>query len=154
MRKKQRTIVAGIATLLAVGLTVSVISLSARIGNIEKTRTIGVSEYKIGFLDDVTGKEPDEQESIGLYMKDFVLVDGLTCELAEDSKIEYTINFYDEDYQFISALDLAEDFDGLNVPVNAKYGKIEIRPTADKDGKVTVFEKSDYAKMLTVTVSK
>lgn len=154
MKKSQRTLMFALVGFVAVGLIASVIALSVRIGKVETTRTIGSSEYKIGVLDDTSGKEPEEQENVGIFMKDYVLVDGLKCELAEDAKVEYSINFYDEDYKFISVVDYEGDFDGSEIPDGAKYARIEIRPTADKDGKVTLLEKTDYAKMLTVTVSK
>ena len=154
MRKNQKILVFTLIAVLFTGLLATVVAFNARIERVETERTVNAYEYRIGVLDDTSGKEPDEQESIGIFTKDYLLVEGLKCELAEDSKVEYSINFYTEDYKFISVVDYEGDFDGSEIPEGAKYAKIEIRPTADKDGKVTLLEKSDYAKMLTVTVSK
>lgn len=140
------------------------VSLAKRVDNLEPTKTVRSSAYARGLLDDETGKLPSEDiDYSGIHMKEFISVDGLKCELSEDAKIKYQINFFDEDYAFIgvtarliSDYDAAEDEELLSGGdyAGAKFALIEIIPTADADGVVTSTEVSKYAKQLTVTYNK
>ncbi len=145
--------IAAAVVLLAAGL----IALFVKISGNETTRQIGYTEYAVGRLSDTDGKTLVKDDDSGIYMKDYVETDGLQVELAKDAKITYQINFYDENYKLLASggvKDMTANLAASDIPANAKYARIEIIPTADKDGKVGTFEVKDYAKMLIVTVKK
>lgn len=156
--RKRLSAILAIAVALSVALTVfGFISLFKKVDNLEPTKTVSSSAYARGLLDDSTGKLPKDSEDIdysGIHMKEFITVDGLKCEIAEDGDIKYEINFFDEDHQFISVSKRTTDYDGTENPEGAKFALIEIIPTADADGIVNSSEVRNYAKQLTVTYNK
>ena len=84
-------------------------------------------------------------------------VEGLKVEVAKNATVKYQVNYYDEDKKFLAVQTLTEDFDSANMPSEAstaEYVKIEIIPTDDDDGEVSLLEKSGYVKQVSVTVAK
>ena len=157
--KRKGNIILTVALVAVIALgTFGFINLFKRVDNLEPTKTVSSSAYARGLLDDTTGKLPKDSEDVdysGIHMKEFITVDGLKCELAEDAKIKYTINFFDEDYEFISVTNkMNTNYDGTNNPEGAKFALIEIMPTADADGIVNSSEVRGYANQLTVTYNK
>ena len=138
------------------------VSLIKRIGKLETTETVGtLFTYEIGKLNDNTGrgyKKADiadvDDYYAWMHLKNYINADGLTCELAENAKVRYQINFYDENYQFLEVATMTEDYDGSENPIGAKFAIIEISPTAYPDGEIQSDEVIKYAKMLTVTYAK
>ena len=159
---KKSIIITVICIVAAILVTVVCVSIFKRLDNVETKKTVGTfSTYEIGKLDDETGRaykknqiEDVEDYDQWIHLKSYVNADGIKCEIAEKAKIAYQINFYDEDYQFISVMDLTSDYSGTANPEGAKYAIIEIKPLADPDGVVSNSEVSVYAKMLTVTYNK
>lgn len=157
-KRKTFNIICGIAfVIFAVAMITSVIALNVKLNNSITTVKVAPSAYSIGVLDDETGKTPTEQESIAIYTKNYLPVNGLKCQIAAGANIRYQVNFYDADYIYLGMKTYTTDY--ITLPSEeafetAKYAKIEIFPTADEDGMVTVLEVSKYAKMLTVTYNK
>lgn len=118
----------------------------------EKTKDVGGwTQYEIGLLDETSGKEVKGTTSI--RTKKFITTDGFTVEAIDDASVKYTLVFYDEEKEFMSAqTDLTGDFDGTGIPEGAKYVKIEITPQNDPE--VSWTEIGGYEKQLTVTVNK
>ena len=151
-----------VIALVAVLATIVCVSIFKRLDKVETTKTVGTfATYEIGKLDDETGRaykknqiEDVEDYDQWIHLKSYINADGIKCEIAEKAKIAYQINFYDEDYQFISVMDLTDDYSGTANPEGAKYVIIEIKPLADPDGVVSASEVSGYAKLLTVTYNK
>ena len=113
------------------------------------TETLASIDYKIGALDE-DGKFDDSKASI--VTKDFNTVDGLTVEFNEDAEVTVKIFFYDEDEKFVSATEeLSSDYTFVETD-GVKYFKVVITPTDDND--ITLFEKSGYAKQVTITINK
>ncbi len=135
-------------------LAAALIAVIVKISDKDTTKQIGYTAYKVGRLSDTDGKTLVKDDESGIYMKDYVEVDGLMVELAKDAKITYQINFYDESYKFISVKDMTANLAASDIPATAKYARIEIIPTADKDGKVGLLEVKEYAEMLIVKVKK
>ena len=158
----KKTIVIIVSLVAVILIAVAGISIFTRLDKVETTKTVGsFYTYEIGKLDDETGRaykknqiEDVEDYDQWIHLKSYVNADGIKCEIAEKAKIAYQINFYDEDYQFISVMDLTSDYSGTANPEGAKYAIIEIKPLADPDGVVSSSEVSTYAKLLTVTYNK
>lgn len=163
LKRKTRLIIGIIAAVLVVGAFVSIIF---KIDKLETTKTVGTFlTYEVGKLNDTTGKgykkadieNVDDYEE-WMHLKEYINADGLKCELAEDAKIIYQVNFYDENYVFLGKVDCTTDYDFSKNTVesltSAKFALIEISPTADPDGVISATELSKYAKMLTVTYNK
>lgn len=140
-------------------------SLFKRVDKLEPTKTVSTSAYSRGLLSDTTGKLPKEKEDIdysGIHTNGYINVDGLICEIVTGAKIRYQINYYTEDYGFIGVVSMTTDYDSAEDAElqengnfeTAKYVKIEIIPTADPDGEVSIFEVASYAKLLNVTYNK
>ena len=156
MRKSSLILTIILAFVVVLG-AIGFVSLFKRVDKLEPTKTVSVSQYARGLLSDTTGRLPKDSTDIdysGIHMKSYINADGLICEIAKDAKIKYEINFYDEDYQFISVSKMTTDYDGESNPEGAKFAMIEIIPTADPDGEVSTFEVVGYAKLLTVTYNK
>ena len=166
MAKFKRFVKSGRMKWLAVGLslvslTAAVVGLSVKVSKQETTKELGASAYAIGLLDDETGKIPTgdgvEVDKGGLATTKFYDVDGLKVEVAKNATVKYQVNYYDEEKKFLAVQTLTDDFDSANIPSTAstaEYVKIEIIPTDDDDGEVSLLEKSGYVKQVTVTVAK
>ena len=135
--------IVGICLLLA-----SMVVIAVRLGKIDKTRELRSTSWSIGRIDDTTGKV-DSTDKSGLFTNTFLKVEELKVEVKENAKVTVQINFYTEDKTFIEdATDLT------SIPATAKYARIEIVPTEDNDGKVSIFERLGYIKQVTVTYTK
>ena len=156
--RRQSNVILAIVMAVVVALGIfGFVSLFKKVDNLEPTKTVSSSAYTRGLLDDTTGKLPRDSEDVdysGIHMKNYINADGLTCTIAEKAKIRYEINFFDEDYHFISVSKKTTDYDGTENPENAKFALIEIVPTAEPDGIVSSSEVNGYAKLLTVTYNK
>ena len=156
-RKRSNLLLTIVLVAVFVAIAFGMFSLFKRVDKLEPTKTVSSSAYTRGLLDDTTGKLPRDSEDIdysGIHMKDYINADGLTCEIAEKAKIRYEINFFDEDYHFISVSKKTTDYAGDENPEGAVFALIEIIPTAEPDGIVSSNEVSKYAKLLTVTYNK
>lgn len=143
--------------LAGVTLTAAVVGLSVKVSKQETTKELGASAYAVGLLDDSTGKLHEEVDKSGLATTKFYNVDGLKVEVAKNATVKYQVNYYDEDKKFLAVQTLTEDFDSADIPssaLEAEYVKIEIVPTDDDDGKVSLLEKAGYVKQVAVTVAK
>ena len=115
-------------------------------------------------MDDEDGKtllkDGNKNDNTGIYTRDYISYDGFAVELDEDAKVKYQVNFYDEDYQFLGVTSyVTADYSSDVIPVaidedDVKYVRVEVLPTADKDGKVSLFEVNTYANMLKLTYNK
>ena len=157
-RKRSNILLTAILVVVIALGAIGIINLFKRVDTLETTNKVSWTQYARGLLDDETGKFPRVAEEIdysGIHLNNYINADGLKCELAKDATIKYQINYYDEDYEFISVTErLSADYDGTDNPANAKFARIEIIPTADADGVVSSLEIMGYAKQLTVTYNK
>lgn len=156
--RKQSNVILSLVLVAVIALGIfGFYALFKKVDNLEPTKTVSASMYTRGLLDDTTGRLPRDEEDIdysGIHMKEYVNADGLICTIAEKAKIRYEINFYDEDYHFISVSKRTTDYDGTENPEGAVFALIEIVPTADPDGIVSSSEVRNYANMLTVVYNK
>ena len=156
--KKKKISIVSILLVVVIALgAIGIISLIKRVDKLETRETVSWTQYARGLLDDSTGKLPRDAEEIdysGIHMKSFIKADGLKCEIKENGNIKYEINYFDEDYQFISVSKKTADYDGDDNPEGAVFVLIEIVPLADADGVVSSAEVFEYARQLTVTYNK
>lgn len=146
-----------IVTVVIILVTAALIAVCVKVFGDDTVKTLNSTHYEIGRLSDDDGKTLIEGDETGIYTKDFLTVNGLKVKLVENAEIAYQINFYDENYNLLETdgvKDMTTSLTDADIPATAKYCRIEIVPTADKDGKVGIFEIKKYSDMLVVTVEK
>lgn len=149
MKKKSMVIAGGVlAVALAAGLITNFVMDEKRV----ETKTIGATSYQVAVYDVDTGKI--DKEDIEHILSDMITVDGLTIKTSEDSNVEYTLHWFNEDKDYLSSSEAQTDDWAGTVPENAKYVRIEIDPVKDEDGVVSLFELPGYVAQLEVTVNK
>ncbi len=118
-----------------------------------KTEKISASEFSLGGLDE-NGKYVETKESI--YTKDAFGCYGLTVTPEFESQVKYQIYFYDSTGEFLSKTNVLEKAYTDEVPLLASHARIVITPNEEDGETVTmnVFNKSKYAKQLTIKVNK
>lgn len=149
MKKKTMVIAGGV---LAVALAAGLITNFVMDENRVETKTIGATSYQVAVYDIDTGKiDKADTEHI---LSDLITVDGLSIKTSEDSNIEYTLHWFNEDKDYLSSSEAQTDDWAGTVPTDAKYVRIEIDPVKDEDGVVSLFELPGYVAQLEVTVNK
>ena len=151
-----------LAVVLAfVMLTAAVVVLFVKVSKQEETtEVLSARAFSVGLLNDATGRLPSNEDKVdkgGLATDEYYSFEGLKIVIAKNATVKYQVNYYDDEKFFLIAQTFTEDFNSLNIfseAKRAKYVKIEIIPTEDDDGKIGFFEKSGYAKQLTITVAK
>lgn len=139
----KKIVVGAVILALEIGFTITLTMVLK-----SPVKTLSANSYAVGSIN-AQGKA--EENSGAIYTKQFVNVGGLRCRVAEGAEITYKVFFYDKAENFISGTgELTTDFTDSLVPEKAEKVKIVITPTADADGKVSIFEKGGYAGQLTV----
>lgn len=136
----------GLAVVAAVG---AAFGISALVKKTEETTKEINPKFEIGGLTE-EGKYLETKESI--YTKDLFECKGLNVEPAFDSDVSYRIFFYDYNDAFVSATaKLTANYEE-EVDVFVKSARIVITP--NDDSSISWYEKSGYAKQLTIKVNK
>ena len=140
----------GLGVLAGVVLIGAVFGVTALFRKSEEKTTKEINPtYAIGGLNE-DGTYLETKESI--YTKDAFGCQGLNVKLAFDNNISYRIFFYDYDDNFVSATNkLTANYDE-DVSIFVKSARIVITP--NEDSKISWYEKSGYAKQLTISVDK
>lgn len=156
VKKWLKYVVLILVVMFALGATVTLITRCETDTQTEKQ--LGALDYARYALNDETG-QADKDDKSSVSSKDFYAIERIKCELVEGAKVKYQLNFYDEEYRFISVREYTQDFDGSGSEaevlkaVGVKYVRIEILPPADDaDGEIGIFEKSGYVDQLKVTL--
>lgn len=144
-------------TILCIGLAVitlvgAIVGISALFRKSEETTKTMSPSYAIGGLTE-KGTYLETKESI--YTKNAFECYGLKTSLTFDNDISYKLYFYDENNEFIEStekLTTAFDSSKTNMPALTKYCRVVITP--NDDSKISWYEKSSYAKQLTIKVNK
>jgi|GEM_PF-1930888 len=166
MRRKSKWAII-ISVIVAVIVLLGGIAVFGRLDQVETTKTVGsFGTYEVGKLDSSTGKgmtksaieDCDDYESY-MHLREYINADGLKVKLADNATIEYKVYLFDDHYQLLGStswLDEDYTFAGhvTSATADAKYAMVEVIPTADPDGIISLTEITKYAKMLTVTYSK
>ena len=137
--------------LFFIGLIGAVIGLSIKLDRQTTINSLGGESYSVGAIND-NGEYEESNSSI--FTPKGVTVDGLTVAPVKGAEILYRLFFYDEDDVFVSATETLQVAFDSKVPETATVVRIMITPTADEDGKVTLLEVFEYAKLLKVSFNK
>lgn len=162
MAGKNKKTAKAVGKWVAIGLScVAAVGAVFGIANLFKDdyKTLKSSDYVRYTLDDKTG-ESDKEDQSGLTTKDYYSLKNLTIELQPDSDVTYQINYYDAQHNFLGVnsydQDFTDDFAKDEIAAMEQQGAVDVRieiiPNADEDGEIGAFEKSTYAKQLTVKV--
>lgn len=116
----------------------------------EKTTELSYYSYNIGTVTDEGKIDADVKTSITSDKLKVKKLDSI--EIDEDAEVNVFVHWYDEDGTLLKTDAVT---DGTPVaPEGAETFRVEIEPTDDDDGKISTFEKSGYAKFVTVTLKK
>ena len=142
-----------IAIVLAFAMIIGVVSLVSAFGEDAEGYKTVYATYTVGDISKTTGSFVKDAEN-ALYTKDIIECTGIKLYADFDSDIEYTVHFYDEDETWLSCM----SNEGLNLTVEDMpedtFGvRIVIYPQSDENGKIGIFEKSQYANQLTIKVT-
>ena len=148
--------VAGVAAVLAVAALGVSIAANVRVSDKETTQALGLSAFRVGQLDDTTGKllTGEIADKSGLYTEKYYKSENLEIKLKKAATIKYQVNYYDENKEFLSMKEFTTDYVATDAPETAKYVKIEIIPMEDDDDTVSFFEQGGYVGQATITVAK
>ena len=129
---------------IAIALVVTMVKLNSTI----TTKNLSFTAYEIGSIDD-SGENYSSTASI--RTKNYILVDGLNCDLKQDASVTYKVFFYDSKEVLLTKTD-AQSGDYSTIPDSAKYFRGVITPNSDAE--VSLTELIGYANQLTVTVNR
>lgn len=142
--------------ILSVVALIAALGMSAgaliRVAKNEKTKELPSYSYSIGAVTDEGKLDSEDKTSITsdkLQVKDLVSI-----EIEEEAKVQVFVHYYNEDGDFLSTAEVVAGEELAEAPEGAETFRVEIVPTDDDDGKITAFEKGDYAGKVTVTLKK
>lgn len=154
-RKLKRILMGVIVALLAVLVVVALV----KIGKMEKTKELGVTSYTIGTISETDGKDAKSTNALRSDYQKAAKFNKI--ELAENADVTYQIFYYNADKKFIGksaeltseTTELSKTFTVDSATENVRYYRVVIKVPSDKDD-VTLLNKGEYVKQLTVTVNK
>lgn len=142
--------------ILSVVALIAALGMSAgaliRVMKNEKTKELPSYSYSIGAVTDEGKLDSEDKTSITsdkLKAKDLVSI-----EIEEDAKVQVFVHCYNADGEFLQTVEVVESGEISQTPEGVETIRVEIVPTDDDDGKITAFEKGDYAGKVTVTLKK
>ncbi len=146
-KKKIKVTVATVLSVLAIVLSGGAI---ARQFSKEETKEVSSFSYTIGAVNE-EGKI-DKSDKSSITSDKFKAKDFSSVKIDEDANVTAFVYWYDED----GALLNTQEIDGelTQVQDGAETFRVSIEPNDDEDGEISAFEKSGYAKLVTVTLKK
>lgn len=113
--------------------------------------------FEVGGLNDADGKFEESKKTI--YTKNAFECQGLEIEVDFDNNIKYQVFFYESDGDYISASQLLEGNQDLEVPTLATHARMEITPIWDtdvkeKDQEIKWYQVVKYSSQLDIKVNK
>lgn len=136
-----------------------VLSVGIAVNKQTTTKELGVLSYEVGGLSETDGTEVDNDYRLRTNFKAADKFEKI--EIAEDATITYSVFYYNAEKKLIGKTeDLKEDKTTLPLTQTVedkaeevKYFRVVIKANEEKE-KITFFNKGDYTKQLTVTLSK
>lgn len=153
IRKRKKTWIYVVTALLLCAIVGGCVYAFVGTDNKDNMKKISPT-FSLGGLD-ANGKYVETKESI--YTKDAFECKGLTVTPEFESQVTYQIFFYDSTGEFISKTEKLEKVYKDEVAIEVTHARIVITPNEDEDGNavtMNVFNKSKYAKQLTLKVDK
>ena len=127
------------------------ISLAVKLDRTDGNVKFG-SEHFVTATISVDGKL-DKADNSAICLSSNKSVDGLKIDIKEDSDLDYTLFFFNEDGEFISSATRTEtEAEGFAIPEEAKTFNIMISIAEDDD--ISMLEKIEYLKGIEVSIAK
>lgn len=116
----------------------------------DDTKTLKSSNYSIATVTDEGELDKAKKTSL---VSNYVKAKDLDIDITENATVTYKVHYYNADKEYLSSTDiLAVDYVESELVEGTKYVRVEITPT--EDNYISVFEKSEYASQITVTVER
>ena len=136
-----------------------VLSVGIAVNKQTTTKELGVLSYEVGGLSETDGTEVDNDYRLRTNFKEADKFEKI--EIIEDAAVTYSVFYYNAEKELIGKTeDLKEEKTTLPLTQTVedkveevKYFRVVIKPNEEKE-KITFFNKGDYVKQLTVTLSK
>ena len=121
----------------------------------EELKTIHPT-FEVGGLNDTDGKYEESKKTI--YTKDAFECQGLEFALDFDNNIKYQVFYYESDGDYISATEVLEGNQDLQVPLSATHARMEITPiwksdVKEKDQEIKWYQVAKYSTQLDIKVN-
>lgn len=154
MSKMLKGTIIGVVIVLLCSI-VGVIAVKA--ANKDKAETLGNISYEIGAFDVTDGAEKADDHSLRSKLIDAKRFES--AELSADAKVTYTLFYFNADKEFIgksealtaNTTELPATQKVGEITENVRYFRVLISVPQDED-KVTVFNKGNFVKQLTLTL--
>ena len=146
-KKKIKVTVATVLSVLALVLSGGAI---ARQLSKEETKEVSSFSYTIGAVN-AEGKI-DKSDKSTITSDKFKAEDLVSVKVDEDANVTVFVYWYDENGGFINSNEV--DGELTQADASADTFRVAIEPNDDEDGEISAFEKSGYAKLVTVTLKK
>lgn len=116
----------------------------------DDTKTLKTSNYSIATV--TNEGELDKAKKTSL-VSNYVKAKDLDIDITENATVTYKVHYYNADKEYLSSTDiLAVDYVESELVEGTKYVRVEITPT--EDNYISIFEKSEYASQIMVTVER
>ena len=153
---KAKWIVTAVALII---LAVTMLAVIVKVNGLTKTKELGGSAYTIGALDESDGAEVKNEYAIRTGFQDSSKFSKI--ELTEKAFVTYQVFYYNADKEYIGKstvlsaglTEMPKTQTVSGVSHNVKYYRVMVKVPESKD-KVTLLNKGDYAKQITVTINK
>lgn len=154
--RKSRSIMSVAAIIM---LIVAMVVAFIKIGKLEKTKDLGYTSYYIGAISETDGKDIKDDHSLRTAKIESDKFEKI--ELSEDATVTYQLFYYNADKKLIGKTgELTEGMTELpatqvvgDKTEDVKYFRVMVKIPAEKD-KLTILNKGDYIKQITVTVQR
>ena len=148
-----------VTTLALIILAVTMLAIIVKVDGLTKTKELGSSAYTIGALDESDGAEVKNEYAIRTGFQESNKFNKI--ELTEKAFVTYQVFYYNADKEYIGKstvlsaglTEMPKTQTLSGVSHNVKYYRVMVKVPESKD-KVTLLNKSDYAKQITVTINK
>ena len=115
------------------------------------TKKLGWTDYQIAEIKDDGSLN---KSGTGALVSKEVKADDIELDFIENAKAKVQVHYYDKDGKYISSTAELTTDTTLAAPEGAETARIEVTPTSDADGKITMFEKDGYIDQVVVEVEK
>ena len=148
-----------LTTMIFAIFAIMLVAVCFKVNGLAKMKDLGVFSYNIGAIDESDGAEVKNDYAIRTGFNDSSKFGKI--ELSDKAYVTYQVFYYDADKEYIGKTAvLSADLTELpktqtvsGVLHNVKYYRVMVRIPESKD-KVTLLNKGDYVKQITVTINK
>ena len=142
--KLKNAVIVGLCGLVAVTTAGAAVAFS-KVDSVDLTP----SNYQIATINEEGGLDKGDKSSI---VSKFVDVKGMEISVEEDSTAGYIVHYYDAEKEYLSSTEKQTADYALEAPEDAKFARVEIVP--NDDNYISIFEKSEYASQVKVSIDK